>query len=103
MKPLPLEFLLTKTRKALVLIDVQNEFCHPDGAFGRKGCDLSTIEGMMAALKRLVESAREKGIPVVFIQNVEDSKFPKQGSTVDENGVLYRKASFLLKYLRYAP
>ena len=72
MKPLPLDYLLTKTQKALVLVDVQNEFCHPDGAFGKKGCDLSPIEGMMEALTALVESARAKGIPVVFIQNIED-------------------------------
>lgn len=72
MKPLPLNYLLTKTQKALVLVDVQNEFCHPDGVFGKKGCDLSTITDMMVALNRLVDSARAKGIPVVFIQNIED-------------------------------
>jgi len=72
MKPLPLDYLLAKTQKALVLVDVQNEFCHPEGVFGAKGCDLSPIEDMMIALNRLVGSAREKGIPVVFIQNIED-------------------------------
>jgi ureidoacrylate peracid hydrolase len=72
MKPLPLDFLLKKTQKALVLVDVQNEFCHQDGVFGQKGCDLSTIDGMMVGLTRLVESAREKKIPIVFIQNIED-------------------------------
>ena len=72
MKPLPLDYLLTKTQKALVLVDVQNEFCHPDGVFGQKGCDLSLIEVMMVALNRLVASAREKKIPIVFIQNIED-------------------------------
>ena len=72
MKPLPLEYLLTKTRKALVLVDVQNEFCHVEGAFGQKGCDLSVIDGMMVALKRLVGSAYELDIPVVFVYNVED-------------------------------
>ena len=72
MKPLSLEYLLTETRKALVLVDVQNEFCHPDGVFGKKGMDMSPVEGMMTALSRLVESAREKDIPIVFIQNIED-------------------------------
>ena len=72
MKPLPLDYLLTKTRKALVLVDVQNEFCHPEGVFGKKGVDMSAIENMMVALNRLVVSAREHDIPIVFIQNVED-------------------------------
>lgn len=72
MKPLPLEYLLTKTPKALVLVDVQNEFCHPDGVFGQKGLDFSPINEMMIGLKRLVDSARENNIPIVFIQNIED-------------------------------
>ena len=72
MKPLPLDYLLTETRKALVLVDVQNEFCHPDGVFGKKGVDMSLIEVMMGALKQLVDSAREKSIPIVFIKNIED-------------------------------
>ena len=72
MKPLPLDYLLTKTKKALVVVDVQNEFCHPDGVFGRKGCDLSPIEGMMTALDRLTGSARDLKIPIVYIQNIED-------------------------------
>lgn len=72
MKPLPLNYLLTKTRKALVVVDVQNEFCHPEGVFGQKGCDLSPIAEMMVALNRLTASARENGIPIVYIQNIED-------------------------------
>jgi len=72
MKPLPLDYLLTKTQKALVLVDVQNEFCDQEGVFGKKGMDLSPITNMMVALNRLVGSAREKGIPVVFVQNIED-------------------------------
>ncbi|MCL2493727.1 MAG: cysteine hydrolase [Clostridiales bacterium] len=72
MKPLPLDYLLTKTQKALVLVDVQNEFCDPKGVFGQKGMDLSPIDNMMVALRRLVDSAHEKGIPVVFVQNIED-------------------------------
>jgi ureidoacrylate peracid hydrolase len=72
MKPLELGYLLKETEKALVLVDVQNEFCHPDGVFGKKGVDMGAIERMMGALRPLVASAREKGIPVVFLQNVED-------------------------------
>lgn len=74
MKPLDLKTLLGKTRCALMLIDAQNEFCHPEGAFGRKGVDLSTIDAIMPPLRQLVAAAREAGVPVpvLFIRNTED-------------------------------
>lgn len=72
MKPPELSHLLGQTRCALMLVDVQNEFCHPEGAFGQKGVDLSAIGRMMPPLRALVASAREKAVPVVFIRNTED-------------------------------
>jgi len=34
---------LDPARTALVLIDIQNDLCHPDGLFGRLGYDLSMM------------------------------------------------------------
>lgn len=72
MQPYSLEHLLTQTRTALVLIDVQNEFCHDDGAFGKRGLDMSLVEKMMSHLVPLVDAARDNDVPVIFVQNVED-------------------------------
>ena len=72
MEPYSLEQLLTQTRTALVLIDVQNEFCHDNGVFGKKGLDMSLVEKMMVHLTPLVEAARQNDVPVIFVQNIED-------------------------------
>ncbi len=34
---------LDPSRTALLVVDVQNDFCHPEGVFGRAGYDLSTM------------------------------------------------------------
>ncbi|MGN1001663.1 MAG: cysteine hydrolase family protein [Oscillospiraceae bacterium] len=67
-----LHTVLNERKCALVLIDIQNEFCHPEGTFGRKGLDLSRADGILGPVRELIGAAHEKGFPVIFIQNVED-------------------------------
>lgn len=57
---------------ALLVIDVQNDFCAPGGA--RMKGDLTTIEAMRAPLKRMVEAARAAGVPVVYTQTQNDTE-----------------------------
>src|SRR5919206_1561317 len=53
---------------ALVVVDVQNDFCHPDGAAGKRGRDLSQIAGMAEHLTHLLEEARRVSLPIIFIR-----------------------------------
>lgn len=53
---------------ALLVVDVQADFCATDGAFGRLGRDLSAVTAMLPPLDRLVESARSAGVTVIFLR-----------------------------------
>jgi ureidoacrylate peracid hydrolase len=53
---------------ALLVVDVQADFCASDGAFGRMGRDLSRVQTMLPALERLVASARRAGATVIFLR-----------------------------------
>src|SRR5919206_4655477 len=53
---------------ALVVVDVQNDFCHPDGAAGQRGKDLAQVAGMVEHLGHLLGEARRVGLPVIFIR-----------------------------------
>lgn len=64
--------LLTERRPALVIVDVQNDFCHPEGKFARAGLDMSAIEPIYGPISRLAAAFRSKKLPVCFIVNVED-------------------------------
>jgi ureidoacrylate peracid hydrolase len=55
---------------ALIVIDVQNDFCAPGGMMDREGQDLRDVQEMALALPRLIRAARDAGVLVVFVRNV---------------------------------
>lgn len=55
---------------ALVLVDVQNDFCAEGGAMHREGRDLSLVKAMIPRLERLVEAARAAKVPLIWIRCV---------------------------------
>ncbi|WP_035155931.1 cysteine hydrolase family protein [Cohnella thermotolerans] len=84
---------------ALLVVDVQNDFCAADGLMGRYGADLSAIDPAVGRIGRLAEAARGAGVPVIFIRLITsphtDSKamlafFARQG--IDESGAAICRA-----------
>ncbi|ASA25952.1 cysteine hydrolase family protein [Paenibacillus donghaensis] len=59
-------------RAALIVVDVQNDYCHPDGALASGGNDVSAVGEMMPQLHGLIEAARVHGVPVIFIQTYHE-------------------------------
>jgi ureidoacrylate peracid hydrolase len=56
---------------ALLVVDVQNDFCHSNGAYVKRGNDVSLIQAMVPRLQKTIESAREQGLPVIFLRIVQ--------------------------------
>ncbi len=61
---------------ALVVVDVQNDFCADGGfldrAYGPKGFKMDEIQAMVPRLEGLLEAARNAGVLRVFIQSYYD-------------------------------
>jgi len=57
---------------ALVVVDVQKDFCHPDGEHGRHGKDLSAVDAMVPRLKSLLQTARKASVQIVFVKTTHD-------------------------------
>jgi len=55
---------------ALLLVDVQNDFCADGGAIHREGRDVSLVQAMVPRLERLLEAARAVDVRRVWIRNV---------------------------------
>src|SRR4051812_25348507 len=53
---------------ALVVVDMQNDFCHPDGYYGKIGVDLADITVAVETMAKLVEAARDAGVTVIWIE-----------------------------------
>lgn len=67
----PLVTLAEKVRAAhtaLIVIDMQNDFCASDGFVARGGRDVSLVQRMAEHLPALIEHARAAGVLVVFVR-----------------------------------
>ena len=64
-----LEELVDPRHTALVLIDIQNDFCSPRGLMDELGNDLSMMRRMIPGVRRVLEAAREAGVLPIYIQN----------------------------------
>jgi ureidoacrylate peracid hydrolase len=53
---------------ALVVVDVQNDFCADEGTMARIGRPVATVQRMVPVLAGLIDEARAVGVPVVFVQ-----------------------------------
>jgi ureidoacrylate peracid hydrolase len=60
---------LNPSWSALLVIDMQNDFVSPGGAFHRTGEDLSMAEATLPRLIRLVECARARQVPLIWIKS----------------------------------
>lgn len=56
------------SQAALIVIDVQNDFCHDEGTFGKIGQDLRDIQKMVPRLIDFVEEARRARVPIIWVR-----------------------------------
>src|SRR4051812_45562245 len=59
--------LVDPRHTALVVVDMQRDFCAPGGAFAQVGVDLSMYPAMVPRLGRLVEAGREAGVRIIYV------------------------------------
>ena len=63
-----LEELVEPARTALLVIDLQNDFCHPDGHFARYGKAIAPVTDIVPRAIAFVRQAQALGVLTVFIQ-----------------------------------
>lgn len=63
-------------RTALLVVDVQNDFCHADGKLGqRPGFDRRGLDETLQRIDMLAAEARLRRIPVIWVQAIYDRKY----------------------------
>ena len=75
---------ISTDRCALIIIDMQNGFCHPEGSFGSLDLDVSMTNGAIAGCRRLVDAAHEHGVPVIYTRYVYRADYADGGVLVQE-------------------
>ena len=52
-------------KTALILVDLQNDFCHPAGMASKRGKNVHGFQDKLESMKSLLEAARVNNIPVI--------------------------------------
>lgn len=61
------------SQTAVIVVDMQNDFCSEDGALARLGADVSKNQEVAAALPGFLDAARDRGALVIWImQNARE-------------------------------
>src|ERR1700744_6179420 len=63
--------LVADARAALVVVDIQNDFCDPDGATARSGKSVDAMLEIVPRIEGLIDGARASSVPVIFVQMLQ--------------------------------
>ncbi len=69
MPALSLADKIVPATSVLLVIDMQNDYIHPEGFLGKLGLDTSPVIAMVPTLCDLLETARAAGVPVFHTRN----------------------------------
>lgn len=59
---------------ALLVVDMQNRFCHPNEKFAKEGKDIRPMQAVIPYIEKLIALARSKNIPVIFTKIYDDPR-----------------------------
>jgi ureidoacrylate peracid hydrolase len=65
--------LVEPEKTALIVVDVQNDYCHPKGSLGSAGADVSSVDPAVRNIEKLIEASRKIGVAVIFVRNWHES------------------------------
>ena len=76
-----LKRILNPKHTALLMIDMQNDFCSEEGKFSKAGRDCTSIRRIVPSCKNLLQGARHAGVFIVHIQQstLSDNKSDSGG------------------------
>lgn len=65
----PIEWELVPQRSALIVIDAQNDFLHPEGWYALRGVDIEHMRRCIDPIKQLVAACRDRAVPIIWTQH----------------------------------
>jgi biuret amidohydrolase len=86
--PFPLQLEHT----ALIVMDMQNAFCHPEGFCGRElGADLTAARSIIPRIQRLITWARQQQLSIVYTR---ESHLPDLSDLSPSKALRYTNAGY---------
>ena len=57
---------------ALIVVDMQNDFCAPGGHYVKYGKNVEQTNRIIEPLAALIEASRDRGVLIVYVQNTQN-------------------------------
>ena len=64
--------MIDDSTTALIVVDMQNDFCSEEGFYGRQGMPIPPVRRAIESLSRLRDSLRDRGVIVVYTRLVHN-------------------------------
>lgn len=75
----------------ILVIDIQNDFCHDDGVFAKQGLDVKPAQEVTPRIKAFINEVRKYDVPVIYTRQVEsDDVSPENLKRLFASGKLVR-------------
>ncbi|QDP42256.1 cysteine hydrolase family protein [Radiobacillus deserti] len=92
---------------ALLIVDMQNDYCHEKGYLAKQGLDVSMVPSMIEPLKDCIIEAEKAKVPILFIRTIhQDSTDSKTWTSRMKNtgqGGLCRKDTWGASFFEVEP
>lgn len=102
-------------RSAVIVIDIQNDFFHENGAMGKANVvakpganDVFTVQKIVPSVQRFLAQARQSGIPVIYVRSeyskwTDSPSFKKRGLSGADFSMHCRPGSWGAEFYRVTP
>jgi ureidoacrylate peracid hydrolase len=80
---------------ALVIVDMQNGFCHPDGSFSKLTLPVSRHTAIVPAISLLRAWSHSRNIPVIFTRLEFDADYSDSGLVMADQPQLRKLSAFV--------
>jgi ureidoacrylate peracid hydrolase len=101
-----LDELVDLRSSAIIVIDMQNDFCDPNGSSAKYGADVSTIQDMIPRMQRFFAGARALGAQLIFVQCIHEPSTDSATWLLRHDGIARphcRKGTWGADYCGVAP
>jgi ureidoacrylate peracid hydrolase len=93
---------------ALLIIDIQNDFCHEDGARGKNVTHINKVQQVVPVIERLRQEAQLSQIPVFFVQTTHSAEtssevWAKRSKRLEGRADLVQKGSWGAEFYKLIP
>lgn len=75
---------LQRANTALIVIDMQNGFCHPEGSFAQLSLDITATNRAIEGCRRLIDAARQADVPIIYTRYVYRPDYADGGVLVQD-------------------